>query len=199
MQHCQLYCCNQNHSATWPQWRYFNKPKLSLFSLVYFDFWYTERPAPAATFHRILCFSESPIKFLSTLKKGTRVYVEANFELREPEAGADANTPQGQRQIFLRHGMWHNSLAYIYFLMCWERRTSPGSFVSQERKCVPCSRRWILLITILLYQNHVYQWSSFWLNGDSGCSGCSGCLSKLDSCTHCSFSTVSLLHQIVSL
>jgi single-stranded DNA-binding protein len=62
-----------------------------------------ERPAPIATFHRILCFSESPIKFLSTLKKGTRVYVEANFELREPEADADPATPQGQRQIFLRH------------------------------------------------------------------------------------------------
>jgi len=61
------------------------------------------RPPPIATFHKILCFSESPIKFLSTLKKGTRVYVEANFELREPEAGADPTTPQGQRQIFLRH------------------------------------------------------------------------------------------------
>lgn len=62
-----------------------------------------ERPPPIPTYHRILCFSESPIKFLSTLKKGTRVYVEANFELREPEAGADPATPQGQRQIFLRH------------------------------------------------------------------------------------------------
>jgi len=62
-----------------------------------------ERPAPIPTYHRILCFSESPIKFLSTLKKGTRVYVEANFELREPEPGADPTTPQGQRQIFLRH------------------------------------------------------------------------------------------------
>ncbi|KAF8803782.1 hypothetical protein BYT27DRAFT_7195122 [Phlegmacium glaucopus] len=62
-----------------------------------------ERPPPISTFHKILCFSESPIKFLSTLKKGTRVYVEANFELREPEAGADPTTPQGQRQIFLRH------------------------------------------------------------------------------------------------
>jgi len=62
-----------------------------------------ERPAPIPTFHRILCFSESPIRFLSTLKKGTRVYVEANFELREPEANADPSTPQGQRQIFLRH------------------------------------------------------------------------------------------------
>jgi hypothetical protein len=38
------------------------------------------------------------------LKKGTKVYAEAAFELREPEVGADANTPHGQRQIFLRHG-----------------------------------------------------------------------------------------------
>jgi hypothetical protein len=38
------------------------------------------------------------------LKKGSKVYAEAAFELREPEAGADPNTPQGQRQIFLRHG-----------------------------------------------------------------------------------------------
>jgi len=62
-----------------------------------------ERPPPMVTFHKILCFNESGIKFLSTLKKGTRVYVEANYELREPESGADPATPQGQRQIFLRH------------------------------------------------------------------------------------------------
>ena len=31
--------------------------------------------------------------------------MEANFELREPDPSADPNTPQGQRQIFLRHGM----------------------------------------------------------------------------------------------
>jgi len=35
------------------------------------------------------------------------VYVEAGFELREPEKDADSATPQGQRQIFLRHGSLH--------------------------------------------------------------------------------------------
>ena len=83
------------------------KTKLSIFLLLILC--RTERPAPIPTYHRILCFSESPIKYLSTLKKGTRVYVEANFELREPEPDADPTTPQGQRQIFLRHGVWHNN------------------------------------------------------------------------------------------
>jgi hypothetical protein len=38
------------------------------------------------------------------LAKGSHVYVEANYELREPETGADPESPQGQRQIFLKHG-----------------------------------------------------------------------------------------------
>lgn len=38
------------------------------------------------------------------LRKGSKVYVEANFELREPEPNTDPSTPAGQRQIFLRHG-----------------------------------------------------------------------------------------------
>ncbi|KAG6831883.1 hypothetical protein H0H92_007000 [Tricholoma furcatifolium] len=62
-----------------------------------------ERKPSASTFHRILSFNESPNKYLQTLKKGSRVYVEAGFELREPEPQADSSTPQGQRQIFLRH------------------------------------------------------------------------------------------------
>ncbi|GLB33493.1 putative single-strand binding protein [Lyophyllum shimeji] len=62
-----------------------------------------ERRPSASTFHRILSFQESTNRYLQNLKKGSKVYVEANFELREPEAGADPSTPQGQRQIFLRH------------------------------------------------------------------------------------------------
>ncbi|KAG5340468.1 hypothetical protein C0989_001484 [Termitomyces sp. Mn162] len=42
-------------------------------------------------------------EYEETLKKGSRVYVEAGFELREPEPNTDPTTPQGQRQIFLRH------------------------------------------------------------------------------------------------
>ena len=32
------------------------------------------------------------------------MYVEAGYEVRDPDPAADASTPQGQRQIFLRHG-----------------------------------------------------------------------------------------------
>lgn len=30
--------------------------------------------------------------------------MEANFEVRQPDANADPASPEGQRQIFLRHG-----------------------------------------------------------------------------------------------
>lgn len=63
-----------------------------------------DRPKPTSTFHRVLSFQEHANKYLQTLQKGYTVYVEAGFELREPEKDADPATPQGQRQIFLRHG-----------------------------------------------------------------------------------------------
>ncbi|KAF5393714.1 hypothetical protein D9757_000306 [Collybiopsis confluens] len=63
-----------------------------------------ERPPPRTSWHRVLSFQESPNRYLQTLKKGALVYVEAAYELREPEPDADPTTPQGQRQIFLRHG-----------------------------------------------------------------------------------------------
>ena len=62
-----------------------------------------ERPTPKTTWHRVFAFQESSKQYLLGLKKGSKVYVEANFELREPDADADPTTPQGQRQIFLRH------------------------------------------------------------------------------------------------
>ncbi|THV05441.1 nucleic acid-binding protein [Dendrothele bispora CBS 962.96] len=62
-----------------------------------------ERPPARTSWHRILSFAENSNKYLLSLKKGSRVYVEANYELREPEPDADPSTPQGQRQIFLRH------------------------------------------------------------------------------------------------
>ncbi|KDR83449.1 hypothetical protein GALMADRAFT_219276 [Galerina marginata CBS 339.88] len=62
-----------------------------------------ERRASTSTFHRIISFNEGSNNYLRTLKKGSKVYVETTFELKEPEAGADASSPQGQRQIFLRH------------------------------------------------------------------------------------------------
>jgi len=51
----------------------------------------------------VLSFLPGSNKYLQTLKAGSKVYVEAAYEIREPEADADPSTPQGQRQIFLRH------------------------------------------------------------------------------------------------
>ncbi|PPQ92362.1 hypothetical protein CVT25_008712, partial [Psilocybe cyanescens] len=62
-----------------------------------------ERRQSTSTFHRILSFQEGSNKYLRTLKKGSKVYCESTFELKEPAADADPSTPQGQRQIFLRH------------------------------------------------------------------------------------------------
>ncbi|ESK93717.1 single-stranded dna-binding protein [Moniliophthora roreri MCA 2997] len=63
----------------------------------------SERPAPRTSWHRVLSFSEGSNRYLKTLKKGSLVYVEAAYELREPDQDADPSTPQGQRQIFLKH------------------------------------------------------------------------------------------------
>jgi len=57
------------------------------------------------TWHTVLSFNPSTNNYLRNLTKGSQVYVEANYELREPDPTADPDTPQGQRQIFLRHEM----------------------------------------------------------------------------------------------
>ncbi|KZT72701.1 nucleic acid-binding protein [Daedalea quercina L-15889] len=61
------------------------------------------RNDPKTTWHSILSFNQNVNNYLRMLKSGSQVYVEANFELREPDPNADPDTPQGQRQIFLRH------------------------------------------------------------------------------------------------
>jgi len=61
------------------------------------------RPESKTTWHHIISFNPTSNNYLRNLLKGSHVYVEANFELREPDLSADPNTPQGQRQIFLRH------------------------------------------------------------------------------------------------
>ncbi|KAJ7367984.1 hypothetical protein DFH08DRAFT_829997 [Mycena albidolilacea] len=58
---------------------------------------------PNTTWHRVMSFLPGSNKYLQTLKAGSKVYVEAAYEIREPEPEADPSTPQGQRQIFLRH------------------------------------------------------------------------------------------------
>ncbi|EPQ59653.1 nucleic acid-binding protein [Gloeophyllum trabeum ATCC 11539] len=62
----------------------------------------TRREA-GTTWHTIFSFHPSSNSYLKNLTKGSRVYVEANFELRQPDPTADPDSPQGQRQIFLRH------------------------------------------------------------------------------------------------
>ncbi|KAG2119095.1 uncharacterized protein F5147DRAFT_668189 [Suillus discolor] len=61
------------------------------------------RQEAGTTWHHIICFNPNQTNYLRTLQKGTQVYVEANFELRDPDPSADSSSPQGQRQIFLRH------------------------------------------------------------------------------------------------
>ncbi|KAI0736112.1 single-strand binding protein family-domain-containing protein [Fomitopsis betulina] len=61
------------------------------------------RDDPKTTWHSILSFNQNVNNYLRMLRSGSQVYVEANFELREPDPNADPDTPQGQRQIFLRH------------------------------------------------------------------------------------------------
>ncbi|KAG9317168.1 hypothetical protein JVU11DRAFT_1360 [Chiua virens] len=55
------------------------------------------------TWHHIVSFNPTQSNYLRTLSKGSRVYVEANYELRDPDPNADSSSPSGQRQIFLRH------------------------------------------------------------------------------------------------
>ncbi|TFK92965.1 nucleic acid-binding protein [Polyporus arcularius HHB13444] len=62
-----------------------------------------EGTQPTTTWHNLLSFNPSSNNYLRTLKKGSLVYAEANFELRQPDPNADPDSPEGQRQIFLRH------------------------------------------------------------------------------------------------
>lgn len=62
------------------------------------------RPSARTSWHYVYCFNPSSFDYIRSLTKGSKVYVEANYELREPDASAEPGSPQGQRQIFLRHG-----------------------------------------------------------------------------------------------
>ncbi|KAI0771976.1 hypothetical protein BD413DRAFT_547423 [Trametes elegans] len=62
-----------------------------------------EGTQPTTTWHYVLSFSPGANNYLRTLKRGSLVYAEANFELRQPDPNADPDSPEGQRQIFLRH------------------------------------------------------------------------------------------------
>ncbi|KAI0650145.1 hypothetical protein C8Q79DRAFT_1083258 [Trametes meyenii] len=58
---------------------------------------------PTTTWHHVLSFHPGANNYLRTLRRGSLVYAETNFELRQPDANADPESPEGQRQIFLRH------------------------------------------------------------------------------------------------
>ncbi|KIJ56596.1 hypothetical protein M422DRAFT_22751 [Sphaerobolus stellatus SS14] len=60
------------------------------------------RPANT-TWHSVLSFNQGANNFLKTLRKGSQVYVEAAYDLKEPDPSADPESPAAQRQIFLRH------------------------------------------------------------------------------------------------
>jgi len=61
------------------------------------------RSESKTTWHNIASFNPHTNNYLRNLQKGCHVYVEANYEVREPEPGADPSTFQGQRQVLLRH------------------------------------------------------------------------------------------------
>ncbi|KAG8925450.1 hypothetical protein FRC03_011767 [Tulasnella sp. 419] len=58
---------------------------------------------PLVNFHRVLSFNSTTNQYIKELKKGTQVWVEANFEVKEPEADAEPGTARALRHIFLRH------------------------------------------------------------------------------------------------
>jgi hypothetical protein len=75
------------------------------------------RAESKTTWHHILSFNPSSNSYLRNLTKGSHVYVEANFELREPEPTANPESPQGQRQIFLRHGDYQVYIFRVKLIM----------------------------------------------------------------------------------
>lgn len=58
------------------------------------------RPPSTTSWHTVFCFNPSQITYLKTIPKGSQVYVEAAFELRDTlkEGGEEK-----ERKIFLRH------------------------------------------------------------------------------------------------
>jgi len=100
----QLYSCDHQLSSSsgqsWGKW------VITPFSNGCFFLYFAARGESKTTWHNIISFNPHVNQYLKTLEKGARVYVEANFELREPDPAADSDTAQGQRQIFLRHGQF---------------------------------------------------------------------------------------------
>ncbi|KAG9104099.1 hypothetical protein FRC06_005403 [Ceratobasidium sp. 370] len=66
------------------------------------------RQEPVTSWHRVYAFSPSQVPFLTNLTKGSLVYVEAEYELREPAPDAPPGSAESQRQVFLRQGTSHH-------------------------------------------------------------------------------------------
>jgi hypothetical protein len=66
--------------------------------------YFTVRPELTTSWHTVLSFNPTANNYLKTLKRGYQVYVEAAYELRDPEPSADLESAAAQRQILLRHG-----------------------------------------------------------------------------------------------
>lgn len=64
------------------------------------------RPPPTVSWHTIFSFNALANAFLRTIPKGSHVYVETAYELRDADPAAEAGSPGAQRQIFLRHGVY---------------------------------------------------------------------------------------------
>lgn len=75
-----------------------------------------------------MSFGQGQNNFLRTLPRGTRVYVEANLEVREPQQDAEPGSPTSMRQVFLRHGTLTTFWELIVCLISY--RTS--SCIGQE-------------------------------------------------------------------
>ncbi|KAI6165016.1 hypothetical protein EDD17DRAFT_1754853 [Pisolithus thermaeus] len=58
------------------------------------------RQEAGTSWHHLISFNPAQNNYLKSLTKGTQVYVEANFELREPDPNADSFTPAGQAPDF---------------------------------------------------------------------------------------------------
>ncbi|KAF8322253.1 hypothetical protein DL93DRAFT_2072150 [Clavulina sp. PMI_390] len=60
------------------------------------------RPDSTVSWHRVVSFQPSSLNYLRTLEKGSLVFVEANYEVREPVKDAEPGSLDAQRNIFLR-------------------------------------------------------------------------------------------------
>ena len=79
-----------------------------LFSVSFHDLYVTisARPEPTVSWHSVLSFNPGANNYLKTLKKGSQVYVEAHYQLKDADPSADPDSPAAQKQIFLRHSKY---------------------------------------------------------------------------------------------